>query len=155
MLPHLKGALLEPSLSVLLPVYNDQSTLAATVQQILEVLSDTSGRFELVIIDDGSSDATIEVADELASYYPQVSAVRHAKPLGREAAIRTGLERSNGDLVLLRDENGLRRIDRRGIKLGQRSSGDPTARADSPQADPGTPQRPNYLGKLKTFALGE
>ena len=45
------------SLSVLLPVKNAQATLAATVQEILDVAADLSERFELLILDDGSSDA--------------------------------------------------------------------------------------------------
>ena len=82
---------MEYSLSALLPVHNAQATLAATVHEFLEILPEVTPRFEVVIADDGSTDATIEVADELATCYPQVSAVRHARRLGRVAAIRTEL----------------------------------------------------------------
>jgi glycosyltransferase involved in cell wall biosynthesis len=99
------GALLRPSLTVLLPVRNSQSSLAGTVHKVLEVLSDLTNRFELVIIDDGSTDATIEVADDLATCYPQVTAVRHARPMGRSTAVRTGLRRSTGEVVLVRDND--------------------------------------------------
>ena len=66
------------SLSVLLPVKNAQATLAATVQEILDVAADLSEQFELLIIDDGSSDATSEIATELTQNYPQVRAVCQA-----------------------------------------------------------------------------
>jgi len=96
---------LERSLSVLLPVHNIQATLAGVLQEFLEVLPELTRDFEVVVVDDGSSDATIEVADELATYYPQVMALRHATPLGRVAAIHTGLERSTGEVLLLKDED--------------------------------------------------
>jgi glycosyltransferase involved in cell wall biosynthesis len=94
---------LERSLSVLLPVHNVQSTLGATVERFLEILPELTRRFEVVIADDGSTDATIEVADELATWYPQVIAVHHAARRGRSEAIRTALERSTGDVLLLGD----------------------------------------------------
>ena len=60
------------SLSVLLPVKNAQSTLAPTVHKILDVVSELSEQIELLIIDDGSADATSEVAMDLTRHYPQV-----------------------------------------------------------------------------------
>jgi len=146
---------LERSVSVLLPVRNRQSTLAAQVQRTLEVLSDASVGFQLIIIDDGSTDATIEVADELASYYPQVTALRHAEPLGREASIRTGLAQTTGQVVLLEDDEGLQRIDPARFQRGGGPAAAPPTRTDSPQHGPSAPQRPNYLTRLKEFTLGE
>jgi len=94
---------LERSLTVLLPVYNVESTLTADVTEVLDVASDLTERFELVIIDDGSADATSEVIDELTRFYPQVRSVRHGEHRGRDEAIRTGLEHSTGEMILLRD----------------------------------------------------
>ncbi len=102
---------MERSLSVLLPVRDVQSTLATTVLEILEILPELTSRFELIVIDDGSTDATVEVADDLAARYPQVQAIRHAQPRGRAAAVRTGLQRSSGDVVLLRDQSGQLALD--------------------------------------------
>ena len=95
---------MERSLSVLLPIRNAQSTLAGSVGELLDVLPDLTKRFEVLIIDDGSNDATIEVADELAAAYPQVRVIRHGERRGRVAAILTGLQRSHGDVVFLQDE---------------------------------------------------
>jgi glycosyltransferase involved in cell wall biosynthesis len=94
------------SLSVLLPVKNAQATLAATVQEILDVAADLSEQFELLIIDDGSSDATSEIATELTRNYPQVRAVCQSRSIGRQEAIRFGLKQSRGDVVLLHEERG-------------------------------------------------
>jgi len=128
-------------LSVLFPVRDVQATLSASVHEILDVVAESSDRFELVIIDDGSADATSEVAHELTHHYPQVRVVRHTRPLGREAAIHTGLRRSHGELVVVHEgSQRYRIIDRRHL---QASHG------------PSRPARPNYLGRLKEFALGE
>ena len=96
---------MERSLSVLLPVHNAQSHLALLVEEFLEILPELTRDFEVVIVDDGSGDATIEVADELARHYPQVVAVRHASPRGRIATLRTALERSRGEILLVRDDD--------------------------------------------------
>jgi len=95
---------LDRSLTVLLPVRDAQASLAAAVQELLDILPELTDRFELMVIDDGSQDATIEVAQELATRYPQVRVVRHGQPKGRAAAVQTGLQHTSGEVVFLRDE---------------------------------------------------
>jgi glycosyltransferase involved in cell wall biosynthesis len=94
----------ERSLTVLLPVQDAQATLTETVEEVLDVAAELTDRFELLIIDDGSADATSEIAHELTRHYPQVRAIRHSKPLGRDAALRTGLAQSRGEVVFVRDK---------------------------------------------------
>ena len=89
------------SVSVLLPVKNAQSTLAPTVHKILDVVSEISEQIELLIIDDGSADATSEVAMELTRRYPQVQAICQGRSLGKEAAIRSALQKSTGEIALI------------------------------------------------------
>src|SRR5208337_5440566 len=96
-----KGMALNRSLTVVLPVRDAQSTLAATVTQVLEMASDLSERFELLIIDDGSSDATSEVAQELSRRFPQIRTLRNSEALGEEAALRAGFGQSRGEVVFV------------------------------------------------------
>ncbi|MBN2021420.1 MAG: glycosyltransferase [Pirellulales bacterium] len=102
---------MERSLSVLMPVHNVQFVLAGAVQELLEVLPELTSRFELVIIDDGSTDATIEVADDLAARYPQITVVYHAVPMGLAHSIESGLARAVGEVIFLRDDDGCLAID--------------------------------------------
>lgn len=127
------------SLSVLLPVKDAQATLIDSVHEILDVVTDTKDPFEVIIIDDGSTDATGEVAHELTCHYPQVRVVRHRMPLGRAEAIQTGVRQSRGQVVMVHDHEG-------GFCIVEQR---PQAAVSS------RPGRPNYLDRLKSFALGE
>ena len=92
------------SLTVLLPVYNAQQRLADQVERLLDVLPEMSRQFELVIVDDGSTDDTSDIAYELATHFPQVNLVRHPVRLGLEEAIQTGLDASTGEVVFVGDQ---------------------------------------------------
>jgi Glycosyl transferase family 2 len=105
---------LKPSVTILLPVHNAQHRLETQVAEILDVLPELTNRFELMIIDDGSTDDSFELARHLAVKYPQVSTLRHSRRLGLEHAVRSGLEQTDGDLVLVGDEqHGVRADDLR------------------------------------------
>ena len=128
---------MQRSISVLLPVKNAQATLSDSVHEVLDWLADFTARFEVLIIDNGSSDATSEVAHELARNYPQIRTVFHRNALGREEVIRSGLSRSRGDMVMVRD-------DRDGFRVIAQHRPTPTPVASRPA-------RPNYLSRLKSL----
>jgi hypothetical protein len=105
----------QQTLSVVLTVHNAEKTLAAQVTRLLDVLPDVANRFELLIVDDGSTDQTEEVAHELARDFPQLTVARHAKRLGQEAAAQTARSRTTGEILLLHEPsvpapNELRRV---------------------------------------------
>lgn len=95
---------MKSSLSVFFPVFNGQAAIASQIAELLEILPELTPSFELVVIDDGSTDATSEVVHELSAPFPQVHFVVHPARWGQAAAIRTGLLHSSGELVLLRGE---------------------------------------------------
>jgi hypothetical protein len=104
----LKSLILEPgvlnkSLTVVLPVYNGETRLRKSVHEILELASELTSKFGVLIIDDGSVDATYEVAEELASRYPQVSVRRHRHRRGLGPTIDYVQRRVRSDAVIVHD----------------------------------------------------
>jgi len=99
----LKGFIVSKSLSVILPVCNAESKLSDMVHRLLEVTADLTNNLELVIVDDGSSDDTEEVAMELAQRYPQVSTIRFSESVGKINAVKAGIFRTRGDVLLIQN----------------------------------------------------
>ena len=89
------------SLSVVVPVHNAERNLALRIGRLLEVLPDLAAKFEVLIVDDGSTDQTEEVALELSNRYPQVRVTRHHQQRGIEASAQTGAARTTGDIVIV------------------------------------------------------
>ena len=79
-----------PGLSVFFPAYNDSGTIASLVITALQTARELTSDFEIIIVNDGSADATAQIADELARTYPEVRVVHHAAQprLRRRAAQR-------------------------------------------------------------------
>jgi glycosyltransferase involved in cell wall biosynthesis len=92
---------LTAQLSVLLPVCNAQAGLENQVERVMDLLPELADRFHVVIVDDGSTDDTHEVARDLARRYPQIEVVRHPVSLGVDEAIETGLGCTQSDVVLV------------------------------------------------------
>jgi hypothetical protein len=99
----LEPGVLNKSLTVVLPVYNGETRLRKSVDEILELASELTSKFGVLIIDDGSNDATYEVAEELAARYPQVSVRRHRHRRGLGPTIDYVQRRVRSDAVIVHD----------------------------------------------------
>ena len=89
-----KPATRQLGLSVFFPAYNDGGTIASLVITALKAAERLTPNFEVIIVNDGSADATAEIADELARTYPQVRVVHHKKNRGYGGALRSGFAAS-------------------------------------------------------------
>lgn len=97
---------LVPSLTVVLPAYNEEESLPVAVQQALDVLPGLAREWEVIVVDDGSADGTAQVLEGLLEeHYPRVRVLRHAVNLGYGAALRTGFSRARYDLVFYTDSD--------------------------------------------------
>jgi len=104
--PMLTRPTLPPSLSCVIPAYNEARSLGALVPEILATLQRLSTQLELIVVDDGSRDDTADVMHMLCASYPQVIYLKLSRNFGKEAALTAGLEAAQGDVVVLMDGDG-------------------------------------------------
>ena len=99
------------SISVFFPCYNEQDNINRTVERALGVLGKLGTDFEIIIVDDGSSDATGQIADEIAGRDSRVKVVHHPTNLGYGAALQSGFKAATKQLVFYTDGDGQFDID--------------------------------------------
>ncbi|MHB8731341.1 MAG: SDR family NAD(P)-dependent oxidoreductase [bacterium] len=80
------------SLTVLVPALNEQDALESTIRTVLRSLGTTIEDFEILIVDDGSTDRTAEIADRLAAAHPQIRSVHNARNMGLGYSYLRGVE---------------------------------------------------------------
>jgi glycosyltransferase involved in cell wall biosynthesis len=90
-------------LSFFFPAYNDGGTIASLVIRAVQAIGRLTPDFEVIIVNDGSEDATAEIANELARTYPQVKVVHHRQNRGYGGALRTGFATATKDLIAYTD----------------------------------------------------
>ena len=94
----------QPNFSVVVPCYNEEATLEASVSRLVSVFDGESDiHLEVVIIDDCSVDNSLQIAENLAGRYDNVRLVRHEVNKGKGAALRTGFAHTSADFVGIHD----------------------------------------------------
>lgn len=94
------------SISVFFPCYNEQENVERTVNDALSVLEQLGADFEVIVVNDGSSDDTARIADEIARRDSRVKVVHHATNLGYGSALQSGFKAATKDLVFYTDGDG-------------------------------------------------
>jgi len=92
------------SLSIIVPLSNDEAVIQQRVHRLLELLPDLTPDFQIVLVDDGSTDHTPDIAGEIAREYPQVSLVCHRSAAGRDAAIKSGMTIARGRTIFILED---------------------------------------------------
>ncbi len=90
-------------LSVVVPLYNEEESLPHLVEQLLAALRPSGERFELVLVNDGSSDRTAEVLERLSKDIPELVGVLLRKNYGQTAAMAAGFDVSRGEVIVSLD----------------------------------------------------
>ena len=92
------------SVSVVIPVYNEIGAIQETVDDVVRHMEDSGLTFEIILVDDGSSDGSGEIIGKQTS--AQVKSVHHKVNRGYGAALKTGLEHARYDLIAITDADG-------------------------------------------------
>ena len=91
------------NLSVVVPLYNEEESLPHLVEQLLSALRPTDETFELVLVDDGSSDRTAKVLAEVSAEVPEAVGVLLRKNYGQTAAMAAGFDVAGGEVIVSLD----------------------------------------------------
>jgi glycosyltransferase involved in cell wall biosynthesis len=93
----------DPTYSFVIPVFNEEHVLGELHRRLSDVADSLDGPSELILVDDGSTDRTREVAEELRSRDERVRLVALSRNFGHQLAISAGLEFASGDAVVIMD----------------------------------------------------
>ena len=93
------------TLSLVIPLYNEENIIINSVEQIVKEMEliPTLSSYELILIDDGSTDMTWEKLKSLSSSYSQIQAIRLTRNFGKESALCAGLDACNTDATIVMD----------------------------------------------------
>jgi glycosyltransferase involved in cell wall biosynthesis len=94
------------SLSVIFPAFNEEANIRQTVEAARLVLPKLTGTYEIILVNDGSRDATTPICDELAEQFPEVIAIHHTDNRGYGAALKSGILAARHDYIFFTDSDG-------------------------------------------------
>ena len=92
-----------PEVSIVLPIFNEAEVVERSVAEVVGLMSGTGRSFEIVCVDDGSSDDTPTILGAMSAADPRLVPVRFSRNFGKEAAMAAGLEVARGRAVVILD----------------------------------------------------
>jgi glycosyltransferase involved in cell wall biosynthesis len=93
-------------LTVIMPAFNEAPNLAEVVPRAAQVLARFPDGFEILVVDDGSTDGTADVMTELGKHHPELRLLRLRRNYGKSTALQAGFDRARGEIVVLMDADG-------------------------------------------------
>ena len=131
-----------PDLSVIIPAYNEEHRLPSTLRSVYEYLAASGKSFDVVVVDDGSRDGTVDVVDAFARDHSEVRVLSYQPNQGKGHALRSGIMAAKGDLLLIDDADGSSPIEELArleagiaagadIVIGSRAKPDPSRQVDA------------------------
>ncbi len=119
-----------PELSVFFPFWNEEKNIENVVKKAIPVVEEVSKKWEMIIVDDGSSDKTLKIAKEFAKENPNIRIVSHDRNRGYGASLKSGFENARYSVIVFTDGDGqfdfkeidgfLGKIDKADIVIGYR-----------------------------------
>jgi glycosyltransferase involved in cell wall biosynthesis len=90
-------------LSIVIPVYNEEENIPKLYKELKEVLEKLGKEYEIIFVDDGSTDRTYQILQELARKDPHVKVIRFRRNYGQTAAMYAGFQYAQGDVIITMD----------------------------------------------------
>ncbi len=90
-------------LSIVIPLYNEEESLPELHDWIVRVMTEQGYTYEILFVDDGSTDRSWEVITRLADRNPQVRGIRFTRNYGKTAALQTGFQATTGQVIITLD----------------------------------------------------
>ena len=94
------------SLSIFMPAYNEEGNIAATLMDATKAAKTVTKDYEIIVVNDGSRDKTVEIVTGLAHLDPHIRLVNHSQNRGYGAAVKTGLKACRKDWIFFTDSDG-------------------------------------------------
>jgi glycosyltransferase involved in cell wall biosynthesis len=92
-----------PGITAFFPAYNDAGTIASMVVGVYKTLEELTDDFEVLVVENGSTDYTVEILDELARRYERLRVLTHREPLGYGGALRVGFANATREFIFYTD----------------------------------------------------
>ena len=90
-------------LSIVIPAFNEEKRIGSSLEKLIAFLQNYPKDSEVIIVDDGSTDTTVSIAEKYRKKLPNFQIVSSEKNRGKGFAVKTGFEKANGDVVLFTD----------------------------------------------------
>jgi dolichyl-phosphate beta-glucosyltransferase len=94
---------MEKDISVIIPAYNEALRIQTTIEAIDRYLKEQSTRYEIIVVDDGSTDGTFSVVNDFRNSLKNLIIIRKEKNAGKGSAVKEGVLASKGNLILMSD----------------------------------------------------
>ena len=92
-----------PAVSIVVPAYNEKDGCLPVMKQLIATMEDSNLEYEIIVVDDGSTDGTSKILAELEG---AITVLRHTRNMGYGASLKTGIRHSSYDLVVITDADG-------------------------------------------------
>ena len=119
-----------PELSIFFPFWNEEKNIEQVIKKAIPIAKKLAGKWEIIIVDDGSSDKTLAIARSLQKENPNLVIVSHNKNRGYGAALKSGFEKASYEFIVFNDGDGqfdfsqvtkfIEKIDKADIVIGFR-----------------------------------